>query len=83
MNMAELPARRWITCLEAADLYGWHVKTVYKLVAQRRLAFTRLPGVREGSRGDIRIDRRALDEMLETRAVQPIAPAPLDRRRRR
>lgn len=73
-------ARRWLTTAEAAQLYGWHPKSVLALCARRRIPHVRLPSVR-GGRGQIRIDRVALDRQLEANLVQPAPAEPLDRRK--
>jgi hypothetical protein len=56
--------RRWLTIPEAAEFYGLHPKSLYVLCRQRLIPFTRLPSLR-GGRGQLRIDRKRLDEQLE------------------
>jgi hypothetical protein len=56
--------RRWLTIPEAAEAYGLHPKSLYVLCRNRLIPFTRLPSLR-GGRGQLRIDRKRLDEQLE------------------
>lgn len=79
--MFEAPARRWISPQETAELLGVHYKSVLSLCRARRIPHTRLPSLR-GGRGQIRVDRVGLEQLLEAGLVLPAAPPPLDRRRR-
>jgi len=72
--------RRWISVREAAVIYSLHPKSVYQLCRRRLIPHTRIPSLR-GGRGQVRIDRPALDQMLEEREIPAVAE-PLDRRRR-
>jgi len=55
---------RWLTIEQASQAYGLHPKSLYVLCRQRLIPFTRLPSLR-GGRGQLRIDRKRLDEQLE------------------
>jgi len=55
---------RWLTIEQASQAYGLHPKSLYVLCRQRLIPFTRLPSLR-GGRGQLRIDRKKLDEQLE------------------
>jgi len=79
--MPDIPACRWISPAETAELYGWHYKSVLALCRAKRIPFTRLPSLR-GGHGQIRVDIVGLEKMLEAGLVLPTEPAPLDRRRR-
>lgn len=72
--------RRWLRVDEAAELYGIHAKTLFRLCSRRLIPHARIPSAR-GGRGQIRIDRPAFDAMLEAGEVLP-ASASIDRRRR-
>ena len=72
--------RRFIKISEASILYSLHPKTVAGLVRARRLPHVRLPSL-HGSRGQVRIDRVLVDEMLEKGEVLPAEKPSLDRRK--
>jgi excisionase family DNA binding protein len=73
--------RRFLTVRQAGELYGLHPKTVRALCRARKLAHVRIPSV-NGGRGQIRIDRIAVDRMLEEREVVPVTEqARIDRRK--
>ncbi|MBW2645927.1 MAG: helix-turn-helix domain-containing protein [Deltaproteobacteria bacterium] len=57
--------RRWISVREAAEYLDLHVKTIYGLVARGTIPFSKISGY------GIRIDRKALDRMLEDATVMP------------
>jgi len=79
--MMDVAARRFISCREAAELYGLHPKSIQALCRQQRIPHTRIPSI-HGGRGQIRIDRVEFDKQLLVAAV-PVAEAPsLDRRLR-
>lgn len=56
--------RRWLTIPEAAEVYGLHPKSLYVLCRKRLIPFSRIPSLR-GGRGQLRIDRKRMDEQLE------------------
>ncbi len=60
--------RRWLTIPEAAEAYGLHPKSLYVLCRNHLIPFTRLPSLR-GGRGQLRIDRKRMDEQLESKEV--------------
>lgn len=76
----DLSARRFISCREAAALYGLHPKSILALCRQQLIPCVRLPSI-HGGRGRLRVDRAAFDQQLEAQAV-PVTEAPLDRRRK-
>jgi hypothetical protein len=56
--------RRWLSIPEAAEVYGLHPKSLYVLCRKRLIPFSRIPSLR-GGRGQLRIDAKKFDEMLE------------------
>ena len=79
--MMDVAARRFISCREAAELYGLHPKSIQALCRQQRIPHTRIPSIR-GGRGQIRVDRVAFDQQLEAQAAPVIEAPSLDRRLR-
>ena len=66
--MSEGKIARWLTIPAASAEYGLHPKTLYKLCRERRIPFARIPSL-HGGRGQLRIDRVRLDEMLEAQEI--------------
>jgi hypothetical protein len=60
--------RRWLTIPEAAEAYGLHPKSLYKLCSKRLIPYTRIPSLR-GGRGQLRIDAKKFNEQLEAQEV--------------
>jgi excisionase family DNA binding protein len=52
--------RRWLRASEASEYLGIHVKSVYRACKQRLIPFSKAPGI------GVRIDKAALDKLLET-----------------
>jgi excisionase family DNA binding protein len=57
--------RRWLRISEAGEYLGLHPKSVYRACSERRIPFSKVPGI------GIRIDKRALDALLERRGQGP------------
>lgn len=51
--------RRWLKASEAGEYLGLHVKSVYRACKQKKIPFSKIPGV------GLRIDRYLLDRLLE------------------
>jgi hypothetical protein len=75
----DVSGRRWLTIKLASEVYSLHPKTLLALCRQKRVPFSRVPSI-HGGRGQIRIDRSALDRQLEAGEVLPAEATP-DRRR--
>jgi len=60
--------RRWLSIAEASAAYGLHTKTLYELCRRQLVPHSRIPSLR-GGRGQLRIDRVRLDEMLEAQEI--------------
>ena len=58
--------RRWYTAREIGDYLKLSLKGVYKACSRRRLPFSKIPGV------GVRIDKQALDALLERLAISPV-----------
>jgi excisionase family DNA binding protein len=57
--------RRWYTAREIGNYLKLSLKGVYKACSCRRLPFSKIPGV------GVRIDKQALDALLERLAISP------------
>jgi len=57
--------RRWLKVSEAGEYLGLHPKSVYRSWSQRKIPFSRAPGI------GVRIDKRELDALLERQGVRP------------
>lgn len=57
--------RRWLKVSEAGEYLGLHPKSVYRSCSQRKIPFSRVPGI------GVRIDKRELDALLERRGLGP------------
>lgn len=57
--------RRWLKVSEAGEYLGLHPKSVYRSCSQRKIPFSRAPGI------GVRIDKRELDALLERRGLGP------------
>ena len=57
--------RRWITAVETAEYLGLNPKSVYRSCSARKLPPAKVPGV------GVRIDKRALDALLERECLRP------------
>ena len=57
--------RRWYTPREIGDYLKLSLKGVYRACSNRRLPFSKIPGV------GVRIDKQALDALLERLAISP------------
>ena len=57
--------RRWISCREASEYLGLHIKTIYRLCYLRKIPFAKVPGI------GVRVDKNKLDELLKTSEVIP------------
>jgi excisionase family DNA binding protein len=55
--------RRWLRVSEAGDYLGMHPKSVYRSCSQRKIPFSRAPGI------GVRIDKRELDALLERQGL--------------
>lgn len=62
-----LPEKRWLKAEEAAAYLGKAKGTVYNLISQGLLPYSKRKGI------GLRIDRKRIDEMLEEAEVLPIA----------
>lgn len=51
--------RRWLKASEAGAYLGLHRKSIYRACRQRKIPFSKLPGV------GMRIDKLKLDSLLE------------------
>ncbi len=60
---------RWLSIPAASLAYGLHVQTLYSLCKQKKIPFVKIPSIRPGGRGQIRIDRRRYDEQLERQEI--------------
>jgi len=63
-----LGGTRWLTIESASVEYGLHRKSLYALCRKNLIPFARIPSLR-GGRGQLRIDARKLDEMLEGQEI--------------
>jgi excisionase family DNA binding protein len=63
LNMAI--ERRWLKVTEAGEYLGMHPKSVYRSCGQRKIPFSRAPGI------GVRIDKRELDALLERQGIGP------------
>ena len=66
--MSEGKITRWLTIPAASTEYCLHPKTLYTLCRECRIPFARIPSL-HGGRGQLRIDRVRLDEMLEAQEI--------------
>ena len=57
--------KRWLTASEAAEYLNLNPKSVYRACHQRKLPHAKVPGI------GIRIDKRALDALLERESLRP------------
>jgi len=57
--------RRWITARECALYLSVHLKTVYAQIARAEIPATKIGG-------SVRIDKKKLDDILESREKVPI-----------
>ena len=57
--------RRWLRVSEAGEYLGMHPKSVYRSCSQRKIPFSRAPGI------GVRIDKRELDALLERQGLGP------------
>ena len=57
--------RCWLRVTEAADLLGMSPRTLYRSCKRGQVPFTKVPGI------GLRIDKRRLDELLESRSLGP------------
>ncbi len=57
--------KRWLKIKEAAEYLGVHKKSLYLACRRREVPFTKSPGI------GVRIDKKALDELLERRGIKP------------
>ena len=57
--------RRWLTAKEASEYLGLHLKTIYRLTTQRKIPFTKVPGI------GIRVDIKELNALMERREEIP------------
>lgn len=57
--------RRWLKVSEAGEYLGLHPKSVYRSCSQRKIPFSRAPGI------GVRIDKRELDALLERQGLRP------------
>jgi excisionase family DNA binding protein len=57
--------RRWLKVSEAGEYLGLHPKSVYRSCSQRKIPFSRAPGI------GVRIDKRELDALLERQGIGP------------
>ena len=57
--------RRWLKVSEAGEYLGLHPKSVYRSCSQRKIPFSRAPGI------GVRIDKRELDALLERQGLGP------------
>jgi excisionase family DNA binding protein len=57
--------RRWLKVSEAGQYLGLHPKSVYRSCSQRKIPFSRAPGI------GIRIDKLELDALLERQGINP------------
>jgi excisionase family DNA binding protein len=57
--------RRWLKVTEAGEYLGMHPKSVYRSCSQRKIPFSRAPGI------GVRIDKRELDALLERQGLGP------------
>lgn len=61
----EIQAKRWLKAAEAGEYLGIHPRSVYRACYKRELPYSKAPGI------GVRIDKLALDAMLEQRGVNP------------
>ena len=65
-SLAELrPQKRFMTVVDLADYLGISEDTVYTMVSQRSVPFTKVGRL-------LRFDRKAIDLWLEKHSVKPI-----------
>ena len=57
--------KRWLKVKEAAEYLGVHEGSLYRSCVRREVPFTKAPGI------GVRIDKLALDAMLERRGIAP------------
>ena len=66
MGIKNMPIeRRWLRVSEAGEYLGMHPKSVYRSCSQRKIPFSRAPGI------GVRIDKRELDALLERQCLGP------------
>lgn len=58
-------ARRWLTVSEVGEYLSLHPKSVYRACKSRRIPSAKAPGV------GVRVDKKALDQLLERLAIGP------------
>ena len=57
--------KRWLTAIQTGDYLHLHPKSVYRACLARKLPYAKIPGV------GVRIDKRALDALLEQESIEP------------
>lgn len=57
--------RRWLKVAETAQYLGLNIRSVYRSCSMRQIPHTKIRGI------GIRIDKKALDQLLERRGVGP------------
>ncbi|MDW7759006.1 MAG: helix-turn-helix domain-containing protein [Acidobacteriota bacterium] len=57
--------RRWLTASEAASYLNLNKKSIYRSCHQRKLPHAKVAGI------GLRIDKRALDALLERESIGP------------
>ena len=57
--------RRWLKILEAAEYLGVHEKSLYRACRRKQIPSSKSRGI------GVRVDKLALDAMLEQRGVAP------------
>lgn len=55
--------KRWLTASETAEYLNLNPKSVYRACHARKLPYAKVPGV------GVRIDKRALDTLLEQESI--------------
>jgi excisionase family DNA binding protein len=58
--------KRWLTAFETSEYLNLNPKSVYRACHARKLPYAKVPGV------GLRIDKRALDALLERESISPI-----------
>jgi excisionase family DNA binding protein len=66
-------SNRWLTAEEVADCLGVSERFVRRLIAERRIAFSRLPGAGARARA-VRIAEADLAAYAEAGRVEPLTP---------
>ncbi len=57
--------KRWMSVREASEYLGLHLKSLYRACRRKQIPCSKYRGI------GVRIDKKALDELLERRSVRP------------